>query len=275
MDFIIDAADFSLPDTFDCGQCFRWAARPDGSYTGVASGRALTVKKEGSSLILKGCSEKDFRGIWEDYFDLKRDYSAIRKSVCINPVMREAVAFGGGIKLLRQEFFETLISFIISQQSNIPRIKGTVSRLCARYGRAFESFGNQYFAFPDPETLASQKVADFEELGAGYRAKYILSAARAVADGEISASELEKLPTAEARKRLLTLFGVGDKVCDCVLLFSLGKHDLFPADVWIRRVMQERFLTETAKASGEDLFGGYSGFAQQYLFYWRRNALRP
>jgi len=167
-------------------------------------------------------------------------------------------------------FFEALISFIISQRSSIPKIKNCVDKLCRLYGEEIVFDGNTYYAFPTPEKIASLTEDEIRALGVGYRAPYILKAAKAVANGEIDESVLDKLDTPSAREKLLSLYGVGDKVCDCVLLFSLGKYDLFPADVWIKRVMEEEFDSKDAKALGESQFGSYSGFAQQYLFYWRK-----
>lgn len=269
-EIIIKNDDFNLKHTFDCGQCFRWDEE-DGDFIGVAGKRCARLSERDGRIIIKTSdSDGDF---WKRYFDLERDYGEIKRSVSVNNVMREAVSYGGGIRILRQEFFETLISFIISQRSSIPKIKSTVRKMSERYGEKIEFEGKVYFSFPPCEVLSSLTEEDFRALGTGYRAPYLLRAAQAVHKGDISEEELLSLPTPEARKRLISLYGVGDKVCDCVMLFSLAKYDLFPSDVWIKRAMAEDFGAdeETAKAVGEELFGKYSGFAQQYLFYYRRN----
>lgn len=267
---IVEIKDFVPEHTFDCGQCFRWEKQSDGSYIGVANAQAVRISAEGSRVEIDGITEEDYESFWKSYLDAGRDYSAVKKAVNINATMNEAVNFGNGIRILRQDFFEALVSFIISQRSSIPKIKSCVDKLCRLYGEEIEFEGKSYYSFPTPETIASLSEDDIRALGVGYRAPYILKAAKAVASGEIDGNTLDSLDTPSAREKLLSLYGVGDKVCDCVLLFSLGKYDLFPADVWIKRVMEEEFDSKDAKALGESQFGAYSGFAQQYLFYWRK-----
>lgn len=267
---IVKIKDFVPEHTFDCGQCFRWERQEDGSYIGVANNQAVRISATGDTVNIEGCSDDDYENFWCNYLDADRDYSQIKKEININTTMDKAISYGGGIRILRQDFFEALISFIISQRSSIPKIKSCVEKLCTLYGNKISFLGKSYYTFPTPETIASLTEEDIRTLGVGYRAPYILKAAQAVASGEIDAASLEKLDTASAREKLLTLYGVGDKVCDCVLLFSLGKYDLFPSDVWIKRVMAEEFSAKDAKVAGESQFGAYSGFAQQYLFYWRK-----
>ncbi len=266
----IKIKDFVPEHTFLCGQCFRWEKESDGSFIGIANGQVVRIKSDGDDTFIEGITKEDYESFWEKYLDIKRDYSAIKKAININETMNKSIQFGYGIRILRQEFFETLVSFIISQRSSIPKIKSCVNKLCELYGSEIEFEGRKYYAFPTPEKLATVSEDDLRAIGVGYRAPYILKAANAVLKGEIVASELEHSDTQAAREKLLSLYGVGDKVCDCVLLFSLGKYDLFPSDVWIKRVMAEEFNSLDAKKSGEDEFGLYSGFAQQYLFYWRK-----
>ncbi len=267
---IVEIKDFVPEHTFDCGQCFRWEKQEDGSYIGVANSQAVRISADGSLVQIDGITDEDYENFWKKYLDAERDYSAVKNAVNINSTMDKAVKYGNGIRILRQDFFEVLISFIISQRSSIPKIKNCVDKLCRLYGKEIEFEGNSYYSFPTPEKIASLSEEDIRALGVGYRAPYILKAAKAVADGDIDGDILDTLDTASAREKLLSLYGVGDKVCDCVLLFSLGKYDLFPADVWIKRVMEEEFDSKDAKALGELQFGAYSGFAQQYLFYWRK-----
>lgn len=267
---IVKIKDFVPEHTFDCGQCFRWKVQEDGSYIGVAGGRAVKISAVGDEVTIEGATEEDYEVFWKKYLDADRDYSQIKKEISINETMNKAISCGGGIRILRQDFFEALLSFIISQRSSIPKIKSCVEKLCELCGDEIEFLGEKYYTFPTPEKVAALSEEELRALGVGYRAPYILKAAKAVRDGEIDADLLERLDTHSAREKLLTLHGVGDKVCDCVLLFSLGKYDLFPSDVWIKRVMEEEFSTKDAKAVGESNFGKYSGFAQQYLFYWRK-----
>lgn len=263
-------SDFVPEHTFLCGQCFRWEKQSDESFIGVANGQVVRIKKEDDVITIDGITQEDYDSFWEEYLDAKRDYSEIKKAININETMDKSIKFGYGIRILRQEFFETLISFIISQRSSIPKIKSCVNKLCELCGEEIVFEGKKYYSFPTPEKVVNLSEESLRKIGVGYRAPYILKAAQAVLDGEIDASALEKADTPSARAKLLSLYGVGDKVCDCVLLFSLGKYDLFPADVWIKRVMAEEFNFSNAKESGENEFGLYSGFAQQYLFYWRK-----
>jgi len=242
----------------------------DGSYIGVANSQAVRISAEGSRVQIDGITDEDYENFWKKYLDVDRDYSAVKSAVNINSTMDKAVNFGNGIRILRQDFFEALISFIISQRSSIPKIKNCVDKLCRLYGKEIKFEGESYYAFPTPEKIVSLSEDEIRALGVGYRAPYILKAAKSVASGDIDGNMLDALDTPSAREKLLSLYGVGDKVCDCVLLFSLGKYDLFPADVWIKRVMEEEFDSKDAKALGESQFGSYSGFAQQYLFYWRK-----
>lgn len=267
---LISDKDFDLRHTFDCGQCFRWE-EVDGAFVGVAGGYwGRFVKTDKGIELTTDCENDEF---WTKYLDLERDYGKIKKSVAINPLMQSAVEYGSGIRILRQEFFETLISFIISQRSSIPKIKSSVKKLCEKYGKRIVAEGGEYYSFPTCKDLAKLTEADFRALGVGYRAPYLVKCVNDILTGKITEEELLALPCGEARKKLMTLYGVGDKVCDCVMLFSLAKYDLFPSDVWIKRVMCENFGSSenSAKCDGEKLFGSLSGFAQQYLFYYRRN----
>ncbi len=266
--FVFPDKDFDLDHTFDCGQCFRWE-KIDGGYEGVAGGFWGRFEKIDGGIRLTTTGDRDF---WVKYLDLKRDYEEIKKEVAINPLMEKAVSYGYGIRLLKQEFFETLMSYIISQRSSIPKIKSSVKKLCEAYGTRLDVEG-EYYSFPTAEELKGVTEADYRNLGVGYRAPYLEKCVKMVLDGEIGYEMLDGMETYAAREKLMGLYGVGDKVCDCVMLFSLSKYDLFPSDVWIKRVMAEEFGSseKTAKADGEALFGKNSGFAQQYLFYYRRN----
>ena len=260
---------FYLPHIFECGQCFRWQRRADASYVGVANKKALRVAQEGEQITFF-CSPEEFYSVWQNYFDLQTDYGAVKRAICRDEVMERALSFGWGIRVLRQEFWEVLLSFLISQQSNIPKIKQVISRLCENWGDKILYEGETHYTFPDAKALSGVTEAEFAEIGAGYRAKYLKSAVSAAESGQIDAARLCRLPAKEAQAELLKLYGVGPKVADCVLLFGLYKTGAFPMDVWMKRVMAEHY------AGGDGgLFGRYGGFAQQYLFYWRRSQGLP
>lgn len=254
--------DLSLKDTLDCGQCFRWKEQPDGSFCGVVRGRLATVYMNGDSLMIGGADEND-RALWADYFDLGLDYAALRDHLAaLHPVMAEAARFAPGIRILRQEPFEALISFIISQNNNIKRIMGIIDRLCESFG---EPIGDGNYAFPTAECLAALSIDDLTPIRAGFRHRYIIDAARKVVDGTVELEQLRTLPYDEARAALMQITGVGIKVADCVLLYGLHRLESFPLDVWMKRAM-------TALFDGMDpsAFGEYAGIAQQYIFHYSR-----
>ncbi|GAE89427.1 DNA-3-methyladenine glycosylase family protein [Acetivibrio straminisolvens] len=267
--------DFDPVHVFDCGQCFRWIRQPDGSYTGVAYGRAVNVKYRDGVLELSNADIEDFKDIWFDYFDLGRDYSYIKEKVMKDEIMKEAVEFGSGIRLLKQNIWETLISFIISANNRIPRIMKTVNEISRFYGREVEMNGEKYYAFPSVEELSRAALEELERTGAGFRCKYIMNAAKMVYEGQISLEDVCSMDTVEARNHLMKFQGVGPKVADCTLLYSGAKYDVFPTDVWVKRVMEELYFKREASFGqiqefARDYFGEYAGFAQQYLFYYAR-----
>ena len=258
--------DFDLRKTFECGQCFRWNEDDDGSYTGVAFGLAARIRSENGCISVSGTAE-NFMNVWKNYFDLDRRYSELRKNLCIDEYMQKATEFGAGIRILRQEPWEALCSFIISQCNNIPRIKGIIEKLCDMFGDPVPFEGGLRRAFPSAERLAPLTEADLEPLRCGYRAEYIINAARAVADGSLNLEELSLADSGTALQRLKELSGVGDKVASCVVLFGLGMIDAFPRDVWIKRAVAEQYGADF----DESVFGGLAGLAQQYMFYHRRS----
>ncbi len=271
-----NVCDFEPCHIFDCGQCFRWERQSENSYFGIAFGKALLIEKSGDSLVFYNTSIDDFEKIWRNYFDLGRDYGGIKGYLSKDKIMAEAISFGEGIRILNQEPFEALISFIISASNNIPRIKGIISRLCENFGDRISYMGKDYYCFPTPKKLASLSLQELSVIRAGFRDKYILSAAKAVASGEIDLERVKNLNSTDAKKEIMTLSGVGSKVADCILLFAFSKCDSFPVDVWIKRIMEHCYfdkkdtaITQIAEYAREH-FGEYGGFAQQYLFYWSR-----
>jgi N-glycosylase/DNA lyase len=267
--------DFNLKETFECGQCFRWNEEEDGSYTGVAYDKVINVKLEKDMLIIDNTDLNDFYDIWFDYFDLARDYRQIKESLSKDPVLKEAIQYGKGIRILRQDTWETLVSFIISQNNRIPQIKKVVENLASSFGEPIEYKGKVYYTFPKAEELVMFDVETIAKTKCGFRAKYILDAASKVFSGEIDLLKLFEYSTNEIRDILMSINGVGPKVADCVILYSIGRYDTFPTDVWIKRIVEYLYLKREGtpleiQLFAIDKFGDLSGFAQQYLFYYGR-----
>ncbi len=276
--------DFHLDHIFDCGQAFRWEKQADGSYTGSAGGRIANIQFEpyeeaGTTgrLIISNAEEVDFDDFWKGYLDLSRDYSGIKAVLSKDPVMAEAITYGEGIRLLQQEPWETLISFIISQNNHIPRIKKCIETLSENFGEKIGEYeGRVFYALPTPEKLASLTEEDLQVCRLGYRARYLIAAAQKVCEEGIEKLNNTALVhvSSEAAYEYITGFtGVGPKVANCIMLFALGKYDSFPLDVWMKRVMEEEYGLKSPKEMAEFAarnFGEYGGFAQQYLFYYIR-----
>ncbi len=250
----------SLVQTLESGQCFRWEKFADGSYGGFAGSRYLNVKQEKDGITLLGAESDDVE-YWERYFDVSTDYDAIITQFSADETLKKAAAENRGLRILRQEPFETLISFIISQNNNIPRIRGIISRLCEGFG---EKIAGGY-GFPDAKRLAALDEADLAPLRAGFRSRYILDAARKTASGEIDLSAIYDMDYDSGKALLKRIVGVGDKVADCVLLFAYHKTEAFPTDVWIKRIVAEYY-----KDGLPECMGQYKGIAQQYLFEYFR-----
>lgn len=273
--------DFELKDIFDCGQCFRWNKKNDGSYTGVIRSGVMNVNCDSKNIFFKGILDKDINVVVTNYFDLKRDYSKIKKELSkIDEYMKESINYGKGIRILNQDLWEMVISYIISANNNIPRIKGIIERLSKNYGKKIEFEGEDYYLFPTPEELKNVTVAEFRALGLGFRDIRLYETTHMILNKEIDLVGLHELDTQTARDYLLKLSGVGPKVADCILLFStLKRFDIFPIDVWVRRVMNELYIknpdeNKVSKKLINDIafekFGNLAGIAQQYLFYWKR-----
>lgn len=263
---ISDKSAFDITKTFECGQCFRFDKTEDG-FEGVAKGRHLVLKQTDEGVLVQGVTKTEFDELFFDYFDLSRDYGQIDSLLARDPVLCEVIPFSKGIRILKQEPFETLVSFIISSTNNIPRIKKIVAALCENFGDSFEEGGKTYYSFPSPERLASLTLSDLAVIRAGFRDKYILDCAVKVADGTLDLEKVAKSDYETAAKLLMTVKGVGRKVADCTLLFGFGFLESFPKDVWIKRILKSFYGTETNV--GLDFYG-YDGIAQQYLFYYAR-----
>jgi N-glycosylase/DNA lyase len=270
MPIITNITDFSPAQIFSCGQCFRFTQINDGVYQGVAFGKELTLTAVPEGIALN-CTQKDFENIWYDYFDLGLDYEKVREQINIGGIMTDAIEFGRGIRILKQDFWEALCSFIISQCNNIPRIQGIIKRLCIAYGEDISGAKGQRirqntYPFPAPQVIAALSEKDLRALGTGYRAEYILNAARAVADGVLSEEILSKMSFDEAKRELLKIHGIGDKVANCVMLYGLHRLDAFPIDVWMKRALEAYFPPDFDPS----VFGEYAGIAQQYIFHYTR-----
>ncbi|MBE7049562.1 MAG: DNA-3-methyladenine glycosylase 2 family protein [Ruminococcaceae bacterium] len=266
---------FSPKHTFLCGQCFRWDEESDGSFTGVAFSKVVNISAGENEIIIKNISLSEFESQWKYYLDLDTDYGLIKKEFEKDINVKKAMEFGWGIRILNQEFFECLISFIISTQNTIPRIKKIVSRLSEMYGTKLEFEGKEYYAFPTLEQLKDVSKESLSDLKAGYRSDYIVDAVKKILSGEVRIDGINKLSYEQAKNELMKIKGVGPKVADCVLLFSANKKEAFPIDVWVKRTMQSLYLSETSTVKeiekfASSHFGKYAGVAQQYLFYYSR-----
>ena len=276
---------FKLRDIFECGQCFRWNEQEDGSYVGIWENNVVCVKQNGNNISFEGvCLDGDLETEIIDYFDLNRDYEKIKSTLSkIDDNLKTSINYGEGIRILNQDLWETIISFIISANNNIPRIKGIIERLSKAYGREIKFKEKSYYTFPSPEDLKDVTVEEYRKLGLGFRDIRLYETTKMILDGKIDLKKLQENPnTREVREQLLSLSGVGLKVADCILLFStLKRFEVFPIDVWVRRVMNDLYIKEpdenkVSKKEIEKLanekFGDLAGMAQQYLFYWRRDA---
>ena len=275
---------FDLKDIFDCGQCFRWNKKEDGSYTGVFGNNVINVSKKENDVTFRGICEGDIKEVCRYYFDLDRDYEKIKDELSkIDEYMKISIEYGKGIRILNQDLWETIISFIISANNNIPRIKKIIERLSIKYGSLIEFDGDKYYTFPTVNQLSKASVSDLRDLGLGFRDVRVYETTNMILTKNV---DLQKLKNEKdfnkVREALLTLPGVGPKVADCILLFSsLKRWEAFPIDVWVRRVMNELYIknedeTKVNKKQIEKIahekFGDLAGLAQQYLFYWKREA---
>ena len=276
---------FHLKDIFECGQCFRWNEQEDGSYTGIWKENVVNVKKEGQDYVFTGiCKNQNLEEEIYTYFDLDRNYETIKEELSKkDEYMKTSIAYGKGIRILNQDLWETIISFIISANNNIPRIKGIIERLSKAYGKEIKWKGNTYYTFPTPEELKDVTVKEYRDLGLGFRDIRLYETTQMILKEKVNLKELKENPnTMEVREKLLTLSGVGPKVADCILLFSdLKRLEVFPIDVWVRRVMNDLYIQNEDEAKvdkkqieklAKEKFGDLAGLAQQYLFYWRREA---
>ena len=252
-----------LGQTFDCGQCFRWQKTPEG-YEGIFKKNKLEISQNGNEIIFKNTNASDFKKIWQEYFDLETNYKKIGENIsAIHPILKKAYFECSGIRILRQNPWETLCSFIISQNNNIPRIKKIIKSLCDLFGSKIK--GSKEKSFPSAEIISKLNLEDLAPIKSGFRAKYILDAAQKVTSGTINLEKIKNIDYKNAKNTLIQIKGVGPKVANCVLLYGFHKLEAFPEDVWIKKVMNKFFKNESPK-----IFGKYAGIAQQYLYHYSR-----
>lgn len=263
--FLSDVTCFNAALSADCGQAFRWNVKEDGSIHGIIGKKSVDIIQNDSEIIFKNTTEDEFEKTVATYFDLKRDYETIVQSFDDENLKQAAKEFYG-IRILKQDEWEALCSFIISQNNNIPRIKGIIERLCSSFGEMNES-GD--YTFPSYEVIAELSESDLAPLRAGFRNKYIIDAAKKVKSGEVDFEKIKSMPLCDAEKELCKIKGVGPKVAQCALLYGFAKTDAFPIDVWVKKIMAEMYPQGLPKCTK-----GYEGIAQQYLFHWRRNSER-
>lgn len=272
---------FDLAHVFDCGQCFRWNKQNNGNYIGVALGRVIEIEKNNGDLYIYNTTEEEFREIWASYFDLYRDYSSIKEILSEDPLLQKAVDFGHGIRLLQQEEFELTISFIISSNNRIPMIKRAIERISEKWGNEIIYKGNKYYTFPTIDSLKDATEEDLQNCGVGFRAKYIADTVKNVYESnkgqnkQFNLQTIKKLNDDDCHKALQTFMGIGPKVADCIMLFSMEKYTAFPVDVWVKKAMIYFYMApdvslKKIREFGREKFGELSGFAQQYLFYYAR-----
>ena len=271
-----NVCDFDLAQTLECGQCFHFVKLDENDYVLTAKGRVLHVSQQADTVTFYDTEEDEYVNVWKDYFDMDRDYSAVKKKLLENDnKLKDAIESMWGVRILNQDFFETLISFIISQNKQIPHIKKIVADISAKFGTYKGTYGGaDMYTFPTLEQLTNASEEDFKELKTGFRAPYIMDAIRRNMAGQFNEKELKNMDYDSCIKELMTIKGVGEKVANCVSLFGLGKKEAFPVDVWIKRIMETMYFDgkDTPKdkiaAFAKEQFGDLGGFAQQYLFYY-------
>ena len=272
---------FNLKDIFECGQCFRWNKEDDESYTGIFENNVINVQSNGSKIIFKGICKENIQKVVTNYFDLNRNYTKIKNELSkIDNYMKNSIEYGEGIRILNQDLWETIISFIISANNNIPRIKGIIERLSKNYGNEIIWNEKKYYTFPTAEELRNVSVEEYRKLGLGFRDIRVYETTQMILNKEVDLEKLFNEKTETVREELLKLSGVGPKVADCILLFStLKRFEVFPIDVWVRRVINDLYIKneDEKKVSKKQIleiaknkYGNLAGIAQQYLFYWRR-----
>lgn len=264
---------FDIEQILECGQCFRFHKLDDHYYRIIAMNRVLYIQQSGGDVIFSPCNEEDFKAIWVKYFDLDTDYNKIKKILSKDNVLCKAIHYAPGIRILNQQPWECLISFILSQNNNITRIKNLIEAISVKYGTAI---GQGFYAFPTVEQLSQVSEQELRDCKIGFRAKYIVSACQLVASSQVVLEDFDTMTTSQLRQKLMLIKGVGPKVADCVMLFSQRRKEVFPTDVWVKRVMQHFYFSQEASMNeihqyAYEHYKNHAGIAQQYLFYYAMN----
>lgn len=272
-DLELEVECFNLKYTLECGQCFRWKCVQDNEYIGVIEDRVLRIKQDENKLLVWSNKKENLKQVIYHYFDLTKDYALIESEIArIDENIAKSLAFSSGIRILNQPLFETIISYIISANNNIKRISRSVNDISKRFGKEVEFEGEKYYLFPTLEEIKDVTMDDLLAAGTGFRARYIKHDIEYFMDNPNFLNKLKSLETIEAAKILSSLMGVGPKVADCILLFSLGKGEVFPIDVWVKRIMEKLYFKENKsikeiKKYANENFGEYAGIVQQHLFH--------
>ncbi len=282
---IKNVRNFELAHIFECGQCFRWYKEENGNYIGVSFGKVIEVEKKEDDVILYNTSQQDFKEIWGDYFDLYRDYNEIKNILSKDPVLKKAIEFGVGMRLLKQDPFELIVSFIISANNRIPMIQRTIKNISEKWGEPLEYKNRIYYSFPKIDKLKEATLEELASCGTGFRNKYIKDTVSKIYyngtktnenyDEKYDINWIKDQEDEVCHKELQKFMGIGPKVSDCIMLFSMQKYSAFPVDVWVKRAMNYFYLAPDVSLKkirdfGISKFGKLSGFAQQYLFYYAR-----
>ena len=264
---------FNLKYTLECGQCFRWKYL-DGYYVGVIKDRVIKIRQDKDYLYVKSNNMDNIENVVRDYFELDKDYESIEKRIVkVDDYVKEAIKNTSGLRHLNQDFFETIISYIISANNNIPRISKSVNEISKRYGKKIEFEDEDYYLFPTPKQLENVSIEDYRNCGVGFRDKYIYDTVMKINQKQVDLDSMQKMNTSNLRKELLNLMGVGPKVADCILLFSCNREEVFPIDVWVERVMEKLYFNNESTTKKKILeyatshFGSDAGIIQQHLFY--------
>ena len=266
--------DFNLTHILECGQCFRWKKIDEDYYIGIIKDRVIKIKQDKNKLFILSNNYSNLEKVVREYFELDKDYKIIEERISkVDEYVEKAVKNTSGLRHLKQDFFETIISYIISANNNIPRISKSVNEISKRYGKEIEFEGEKYYLFPRPEELKKVTIDEYRECGVGFRDKYIYNTVRKINNGEINLETMQEMDTLTLRNLLLTLMGIGPKVADCILLFSCSRQEVFPIDVWVERVMKKLYFDDKDVSKKEILkyadekFGKDAGIIQQHLFY--------
>jgi len=288
---IEEVKNFKLKHIFECGQIFRFEEIAEGNYIVIAFGKVIELKEQGNNILIYNSTEEEVRSIWLKYFDLDRDYSKIKDELSKDNLLRKSIEFGYGVRVLNQDSFEMLLSFIISARNNIPSIKKTVNKISIKWGKKIDYMGKTYYTFPSISDIKEATLEEIQETGASFRSKYIIDTINNVYNSTVKRENpnvdeensslkydldyVKNLNDDECHNALQEFKGVGAKVADCIMLFSMGKTSAFPVDVWVKRAMIHFYGAEDSSLNkirifARNKFGELAGFAQQYLFYFAR-----